>query len=306
MDPNVTDLIHDFPLIFRIHKNGKIERYSVTHFVPPSHDPTTDVESKDVVISPEKPISARLFLPKNATPNRKLPVFIYIHGGGFSIESAFSPTYHNYLNTLIAEAKAIAVSIEYRLAPEHAIPACYDDCWEAIKWVELHVSGQGPDPWLNEFANFDRVFLAGDSAGANIAHNMAIRAGLGESCSGIKIDGLILVHPFFGNDEPDKLWSFICPETTGLTDPRLNPAADLDSLLKLGCNKVLVCTAAKDFLRGRGLHYYETVKKINWKGEIEILDIDEEGHVFHLFNPMSENAVLLMKKIVDFMKHYGD
>ncbi|CAI9764392.1 unnamed protein product [Fraxinus pennsylvanica] len=301
MDPNVTDLLHDFPPFFRVHKNGKIERYLEPDFVPPSHDPTTNVQSKDVVISPGKPVSARLYIPKSVTPNQKLPLLIYIHGGAFSIESAFSSLYHNYLNSLVAEAKAIAVSIEYRLAPEHPVPACYDDCWEVIKWVELHAGGQGPDPWLNEFADLDRVFLVGDSAGANLSHNMAIRASIDESRSAIKIVGIVLVHPFFGNHEPNKLWNFICPETTGLNDPRLNPAADLDILSRLGCKRVLVCVAGNDLLKARGQTYYAAVKNSNWKGEIEIIVTEGEDHVFHLFKPTSENAVFLLKKIVGFM-----
>ncbi|KAL2456797.1 putative carboxylesterase 7 [Forsythia ovata] len=304
MDSNATDLIHEFPPFFRVYKNGQIARYSETDFVSPSHDPTTDVESKDVVISEENAVSARLFLPKSvAAHNQKLPLLIYVHGGAFSIQSAFSSLYHNYLNTLVAEARAIAVSIEYRLAPEFALPACFEDCWEVIKWVELHAGGQGPDPWLNEYANFDRIFIAGDSAGGNIAHNMAIRASIDGFGSGygIKIVGIIVVHAFFGNDEPNNLLEFICQDLTGIYDPRLNPAADMDLLAKLGCSKVLVCTAGKDTMRGRGWHYYETLKKSNWKGEIDIFDIEGEDHVFHLFNPTSENAVLLMKKIVGLM-----
>ncbi|CAA2967096.1 probable carboxylesterase 12 [Olea europaea subsp. europaea] len=288
----------DIPPFFRIYKDGKVERYFKIDFVPPSHDPTTDVQSKDVVFSPENAVSARLFLPKSATAhNQKLPLLIYIHGGGFTLDSAFSSQYHSYVNTLVAEAKAIAVSIEYRLAPEHALPACYEDCWEAINWVKLHATGQGPDPWLNDYADFDRIFIAGDSAGANIAHHMAIQTGI----NGIKILGIILVHPFFADDEASQLLDFICRDLTGIYDPRRNPVEEMDMMAKMECNKVLVCTSEKDGLRGRGWHYYETVKKSNWKGEIELLDFEEEGHVFHLLNPTSENAALLMKKIVNFM-----
>ncbi|CDP16040.1 unnamed protein product [Coffea canephora] len=47
----------------------------------------------------------------------KLPLFVYLHGGGFLIKSAFSPTYHAHLNVVVAEAGVITVSINYRLAP---------------------------------------------------------------------------------------------------------------------------------------------------------------------------------------------
>lgn len=151
---------------------------------------------------------------------KKLPLLIYIHGGGFSLESAFSSLYHNYANSLASESRSVVVSIEYRLAPEHPIPAYYDDSYAVVKWVDSHSRvGGGPDPWLNEYAEFQRVYVGGDSAGANIAHDMVIRASNSrENGLGIKFAGLILVHSFFGSGKPDKLWDFICPETPGSND----------------------------------------------------------------------------------------
>ncbi|KAK4849892.1 hypothetical protein QYF36_001844 [Acer negundo] len=88
--------------------------------------------------------------------------------------------YHNYGNALVAEANVIAVSVNYMKAPEHPIPAAYEDSWAALKWVASHSSnnsgGGGPESWLNHHADFVRVFLAGDIAGANITHNIAMLA----------------------------------------------------------------------------------------------------------------------------------
>ncbi|GJR37428.1 probable carboxylesterase 2 [Tanacetum coccineum] len=90
------------------------------------------------------------------------------------------------------------VSVDYRLAPEYPIPTMYEDSWEAIRWVASHDSGHGPDKWLNDYANLKNVFLCGDSVGANIAHNMAIRVGLNLNlASKIELKGLVLLHPFF-------------------------------------------------------------------------------------------------------------
>ncbi|KAL2254665.1 UNVERIFIED_CONTAM: 2-hydroxyisoflavanone dehydratase [Sesamum indicum] len=84
-----TQLTHDFPPFFRVLTTGRIQRYFEHDFIPPSTDPHTGVISRDVVISPGNNVSARIFLPKTITPDTKLPVLIYIHGGAFSIESAF-------------------------------------------------------------------------------------------------------------------------------------------------------------------------------------------------------------------------
>ncbi|KAL6213434.1 hypothetical protein ACLB2K_012881 [Fragaria x ananassa] len=107
---------------------------------PATIDPQTGVQSKDVVISTTPLISARLYLPKSAIPKStgKFPLLIYFHGGGFCNGSAFSPTYHNHLNLLVSEVNVIAISVEYRLVPEHPLPAAYEDSWAAVKWVETH------------------------------------------------------------------------------------------------------------------------------------------------------------------------
>lgn len=303
-NPSQTQITHDFTPFFRVYNTGHIEKFVEPDFVAPSHDPLTAVTSRDVAVVPENNVSARIFLPKTtAADPKKLPLLIYIHGGGFSLESAFSSLYHNYANSLASESRSVVVSIEYRLAPEHPIPACYDDSYAVVKWVDSHSPvGGGPDPWLNEYADFQGVYVGGDSAGANIAHDMVIRASNSrENGLGIKFAGLILVHPFFGSGKPDKLWDFICPETPGSNDPRLNPSADMDLLSKLGCERVLVCVAEKDWLRRRGLHYYEALKRSDWKGWIECFETEGEEHVFHLFDPTHDKANTLLKRIVGFM-----
>ncbi|KAJ6328146.1 hypothetical protein OIU77_009940 [Salix suchowensis] len=77
-------------------------------------------------------------------------------------------------------------------APERPIPAAYEDSWAAS-----HSNGDGPEPWLRNHADFHRVFLGGDSSGANIAHNLAMAAGNPETGLDIGLLGIALVHPYF-------------------------------------------------------------------------------------------------------------
>lgn len=77
----------------------------------------------------------------------------------------------------MAEAKVVAVSVDYRKAPENPIPAAYEDSWAALHWAFSHSGGTGPEDWLNRYADFGRVLLVGESAGGNIAHNLAMAAG---------------------------------------------------------------------------------------------------------------------------------
>ncbi|OWM83738.1 hypothetical protein CDL15_Pgr004168 [Punica granatum] len=158
-----------FSTVLLINKDGHVDRFMGTDTVPPSVDPASSVLSKDVVVSTEPAISVRLYLPNNPPPSSlKLPVLVYFHGGGFIIETTASPTYHNYLSALAPEARVIIVSVEYRLAPEHPLPAAYDDSWAAIKWVRAHFQGLGDEEWLNDHADLTRVYFGGDSAGRTL------------------------------------------------------------------------------------------------------------------------------------------
>lgn len=70
MDSTNTQIAFDFSPRFRVLKDGRVERFVGTETVPPSTDPVTGVQSKDVVISPETAVSARLFLPKILDPKQ--------------------------------------------------------------------------------------------------------------------------------------------------------------------------------------------------------------------------------------------
>uniref|UniRef100_A0A2N9HNC9 Alpha/beta hydrolase fold-3 domain-containing protein n=1 Tax=Fagus sylvatica TaxID=28930 RepID=A0A2N9HNC9_FAGSY len=299
MDSNTNEVVHDFPPFIRIYKDGRVERLLGTETIPPTTDPLTGVQAKDITISLETGVSARLFLPKITNSTHKLPLLIYIHGGAFCIESPFSPQYHNHLNSLIAQANVVAVSIHYRRAPEHPLPIAYDDTWAAMQWAISHRKADGPEAWLNDHVDFDRIFLAGDSAGATIAHNMARRVGV-DGLLGVKIIGIVLVHPYFGNKEASKLLDLIFPTLTGTDDLRIYPAGD-SQLSRLGCSRVLVFVAEKDGLKDRGWTYCEVLKKSGWNGVVEIVETEGEDHVFHLFNPNCERAEALVKQMASFM-----
>ncbi|KAL5724840.1 hypothetical protein ACHQM5_008051 [Ranunculus cassubicifolius] len=303
------EVTYEFPPFIRVYKDGHSERILHSKFIPPSLDSSTGVTSKDVIIDSKTGVSARLYLPQNVNPLNKLPLLIYIHGGGFCIESAFSPTYHNYLNSLVAESNVVGVSVEYRRAPESPLPICYEDSWTALQWV---ISQSGEEEWFKNYADFGRVFLAGDSAGGNIAHNVAIRAGVSQ-LKELNIVGLVLIHPLFIGVEPvgdevinlnhqraGKLWRAVCPAATDSDDPRINPVKDPE-FSRLGTKRVLVCVAEKDALKDRGRLYYEKLGESGWDGVVEFMETQGVKHVFHLYNPSCEKARELMKRVVSFL-----
>ncbi|KAG2643836.1 hypothetical protein PVAP13_2KG350300 [Panicum virgatum] len=156
---------------FRLYRDGRAERArAACHTAPAGFDAETGVTSKDVVIDAATGVAARLYLPsvRQVAATVKLPVLVFYHGGYFVVGSPSHPLFHRYVNSLAAAARVVAVSVRYRLAPEHPLPAAYDDSWAALTWV-----ASGADPWLTDHGDLGRLFLSGVSAGANIAHNMA-------------------------------------------------------------------------------------------------------------------------------------
>ncbi|XP_013728110.1 probable carboxylesterase 1 [Brassica napus] len=313
------ELAYDYSPRFRIYKNGQIQRLVAETFVPPSPTPQNGVVSKDAVYSPEKNLSLRIYLPhqtletseENNKKKKKLPLLVYFHGGAFIMETAFSPAYNTFLTSTVSAAGCIAFSVDYRRSPEHPIPIPYEDSWDAVKWILTHIAGSGPEDWVNDHADFRRVFVAGDSAGANIAHHMAIRAG--EENGSIKISGMTLFHPFFFSkaileEQEDGvrrymegIWEIACPNSEkGVEDPWINVVGS--DLSGLECGRVLVMVAGKDVLAREGRVYAEKLEECGWGGRVEVVETEGEDHVFHIRNPDSDNARLLVQRFAEFIR----
>jgi acetyl esterase len=93
-------------------------------------------------------------------------VILYVHGGGYVFGSILS---HRHVVAAIGRAAGCrTLALDYRLAPEHPFPAGLNDCWAALQWVAEHAAELGGDP--------DRIAVAGDSAGGNLAAVIAQRA----------------------------------------------------------------------------------------------------------------------------------
>lgn len=109
------------------------------------------------------PLPVRIYTPQGAGP---FPVIVYYHGGGWVL--ADKEVYDGGARGLAKQADAVVVSVDYRRAPEHRFPAAWDDALAAYKWVAQNAASLNGDP--------QRLALAGESAGGNLAVSTAVAA----------------------------------------------------------------------------------------------------------------------------------
>jgi len=124
-------------------------------------------------------IPVRIYRPESQGP---LPAVVYFHGGGFVIGSI--ETHDGVCHQLATRVPAVVVNVDYRLAPEHRFPAAVDDAWAAAQWVSSHAAELGVER--------DRLAVAGDSAGGNLAAVVALRA---RDAGGPPVAFQLLVYP---------------------------------------------------------------------------------------------------------------
>lgn len=110
------------------------------------------------------PLRAKVYTPNNVTGPRN--VIVYYHGGGWVIANA--DVYDYSTLALAEETRAVVVSVDYRLAPEHKFPTAHQDAFAAYKWVKANAATYNWNP--------AKVAVAGESAGANMAITVSMMA----------------------------------------------------------------------------------------------------------------------------------
>nr|GEW63112.1 probable carboxylesterase 8 [Tanacetum cinerariifolium] len=209
---------------------------------PSSPDTSELTLFKDIPLNTNNNTFLRFYRPVS-TPTQKLPIIIYFHGGGFVFSSATDAYVHNACSNISAHSPALVISLDYRLAPTHRLPAAYDDGVDAIQWVRdqgLMLKVEGCDEWLNEFGDFSKVYLMGTSAGGNLTYHAGLRA-LQLDLDPILIVGLIMDQPSLGGVERTKaelrrvndrvipltatdfMWSFALPLSSDRDHEYANP-----------------------------------------------------------------------------------
>ncbi|WP_327092846.1 alpha/beta hydrolase [Nonomuraea sp. NBC_01738] len=189
-----------------------------------------------------------------------LPVVVYFHGGGF----VFGSVKRNDAvgRDLALRTGAVVVSVDYRLAPEHAFPAAADDAWAVVRDVFARPAF---------YQSNGRVAVIGDSAGGNLAAVAAWQA----RDAGLALAHQVLVYPVMdaamdtpsyrefatghGLDAAEMAW-FLAQyaDKADESDPRLSPLR-LPSCR--GLAPATIVTAGCDVLRDEGEAYGERLRE---------------------------------------------
>lgn len=151
------------------------------------------------------------------------------------------------------------MSVNYPLAPENPLLVAYNDGLKSVMWLKEQALNKEINELLLKNCNFSGIYLAGDSAGANIVHNVSIKLELGENVCSLGLKGRILIQPFFGGEirtnseeyiaQPpgsalslavsDTYWQLLLPLGSDRDHQWSNPVAKGSS--KLGVLPTLVC-----------------------------------------------------------------
>lgn len=146
--------------------------------------PVAAVRDLDISLD-GRTLAARLYMP--VMDAGAPPLTVYYHGGGWVIGTL--DTHDATCRALARSSNAAVLSVGYRLAPEHPYPAPVEDCYDALVWAADNAANLGIDP--------DRLAVAGDSAGGNLAAAVAIMA---RDRSGPTLRHQCLIYPVTDTD----------------------------------------------------------------------------------------------------------
>ncbi|KAF9664832.1 hypothetical protein SADUNF_Sadunf16G0059000 [Salix dunnii] len=277
---------------------------------------------KDCLFDKTNDLHLRLYKPTSMSPSspaKKLSIILFLHGGGFCVGTRVWPNFHNCCLKLASGLNALVVAPDYRLAPEHRLPAAMEDGFSALKWLQAQVSSDKGDAWVNgEEVDCEQVFVLGDSSGGNIAHHLAVRIGAGSTgLAPVRVRGYILIAPFFGGvartkseEGPseqllsleilDRFWRLSMPAGASRDHPLANPFGPGSLNIELvALDPILVIVGGCELLRDRGEDYARRLREMGKK--IEYVEFEGKQHGFFTNDPFSEASEEVIQDLKRFM-----
>jgi len=243
------------------------------------------------------PVAPAEWLEPPSAPHDVAVAVLYLHGGGYVIGS---PRSHRHLAAAIATAaRASALLLDYRLAPEHPFPAAPEDAVAAYRW--LLDRGHAPS----------RIVVAGDSAGGGltVATLAALRdAGVALPAAGVCISPWVDLT-LSGGTYATKAASDPIVRREGIermaraylgaTDAKTPLASPLYADLS-GLPPLLIHVGSEEVLLDDAVHLAEEARAVGTEAVLEVWD--EMVHVWHWFLPMLDEAQAAIERIGAFVR----
>ena len=238
--------------------------------------------------SDEKSHLLNVYFPEGTTGN--LPTIVSIHGGGYVYGD--KEVYHYYCADLARRGFTV-VNFTYRLAPKHKFPAPLEDTNRVMKWIVTCARKYHMDP--------DRLFIVGDSAGAQIASQYAAIAAnpdyaalFGFSVPPIHIRALGLNCGMY--DLPAMVQGGIrglAADYLGRKFDTADPRLDVLGAITSDYPPAFLLTARNDFLRdyAEPMTRFLAAKGIDTQYRCYGSEENGLGHVFHVDIRLPEAAV---------------
>ncbi|KAH8671498.1 alpha/beta hydrolase fold-3 domain-containing protein [Xylariales sp. PMI_506] len=289
---------------------------------PPAIPEDCPVPGKDVILShTQVPVSdgtaveIKIYRPPVFRP--KSALVFRMHGGGWTVGAHETEEAENlYFGAL---PNVVVVSVGYRMAPEYPFPYPINDSWDVLKWCKSNWETLGIDP--------ERIILAGNSGGGNMAVCIALRAKQ-EGLTGIVAQSVVFpvtCHPKFFDQVPNRenyeLLSYFQNANAGIVnsarmeffwdcylgkdpkpDTRHSPLLHTIDALK-GLPPALVQVGGVDPLRDEGLAYAEAMKAAG--NDVTVKIWAGLPHCFYMFTGFKSTKEYF-KGTIDFVKKFAN
>lgn len=224
---------------------------------------------------------------------------VHFHGGGYTIGSPV--TARPVVCALANATDTAVVSVDYRLAPEHAFPAALDDAIEVYSVL------------LGDFEP-GSIALTGDSAGGGLALATAVRlrdSGMDAPAAVVALSPWLDLTLSSGpGDEaqasdpqigPDQLASMADAYLRG-ADPRAPTASPLFASLD-GLPPILVQVGTHEYLREDALLLIAAAHRQS--ADITVDVFDGMIHVWHALAPRLETANVALARVASWLSAHA-
>jgi acetyl esterase len=247
-----------------------------------------NIEDQKLPVGPNGNVPIRIVRPNNS--KEKLPVVIYLHGGGWVLGN--QDTHDRLIREIANGANAAVVFVNITPSPEAKFPTALEEAYAATKYIAENGNKMNLDP--------SRIAVAGDSVGGNMATVVTMMA---KERKGPKIIFQLLFYPvtdssfytssykqfadsyYLTREAMKWFWDNYLPYKQQRKDPKASPLrANLDELH--GLPEALIINGELDVLRDEGEAY---ARKLNEAG-VKVTGVRYLGtiHDFVMLNPLSE------------------